>query len=763
MTENKHVLIVECSENKLQAINENNSSAKKDYVYGGVFTEFGVLNNNERMYTAENFIPGLNKMLERKAKRTVLYGEWDHPQGFGTSLDRISHTIESVTYNKEQNRIDGVVKFLPTRFGMEARALLNEGFPIFVSSRAAGITDQHGGVKVNELFTYDAVADPGFSSAKLGSLNESMGYPSTANYKIYEMANYSHINNLLEDNGNKEIVTKNQMTEYSEYLQEQIFTLKSQLDTLTNNGKVSPDVIMKIVEDYENMRQQQDKLIGYLEHFRTTASSYFNVLEDKIGDVVEHTNYLAETVNINISFTEYLAENIVKTIEYSEYIAEKSEDIIKFQRYIAENVAKNIAFSEYIAEETCKNTEFGDYLAEKLDNSVSYSQYIAEHVDDSILFTESIAQHTQNNIHYSEYIAEETSHNTAYLNYIAEAQDSTLNMIIGNKLFENSGTQMPNMKNITSVAQYYNDGDDTVNIQEDPISDITTGDELIPIQPIEGQSQVQTQDDEGQSQDDAQGDGGQSQVQTQDDDTHTQPQVETQPEIQDTDLTFGSLVSVGDNTGSVIGLDKVNGIVIIKMDETGNEVQVAESKVTKLSGTVMENKESIKDFIGDLITETKKRKAAEASEPDFLKFLTDKSKQTWYSLCPESKEKINLAINESKEVLITESQILNVFEKALAAPQKSKEQILLEHIPSALKVTWEKIDEKYKNEILLQSTLHHGLNTPAKMEAFWESRRLENFLQLKESKTILNENVKVDDNLSTDYINAFMNKLKEYK
>lgn len=751
MTENKHVLIVECSENKLQAINENDSSAKKDYVYGGVFTEFGILNNNERMYTAENFIPGLNKMLERKAKRTVLYGEWDHPQGFGTSLDRISHTIESVTYNKEKNRVDGVVKFLPTRFGMEARALLNEGFPIFVSSRAAGITGQHGEVKVNELFTYDAVADPGFSSAKLGSLNESMGYPSTANYKIYEMANYSHINNLLEDNGNKEVVTKAQMSEYSTYLEEQIVGLKMQLESLTNSGKVAPEAIVKIAEDYENMREQQDKLIGYLEHFRSKASSYFNILENKIGDVVEHTNYLAETVSNNISFTEYLAENIVKTIEFSEYIAEKSEDIIRFQQYIAEHVEKNIAFSEYIAEHSEKNTIFGDYLAEKLDKSVSYSQYIAEHVDNNILFTESIAEHTQNTINYSEYIAEETSHNTAYLNYVAEGLNTTITAISGNKIFENSGMQLPNANTVTVVSQYYNDGDDTVNIQEEPISDITTGDELIQIQPIDGQPETQPQDDETQN------DETQSQEEG---DNGTQ---ETQPEIQDTDLTFGSLVSVGDNTGSVIGLDKVNGIVIIKMDETGKEVQVAESKVTKLSGSVMENKDSIKDFIGNLITETKKRKASETSEPAFLQFLTDKSKQAWYSLCPESKEKINLAINESKEVLITESQILNVFEKVLAAPQKTKEQILLEHIPSALKVTWEKIDEKYKNEILLQSTLHNGLNTPAKMEAFWESRRLENYIQIKESKTILNETVKSDNVLSNEYIDSFMNKLKGFK
>jgi hypothetical protein len=228
---------------------------------------------------------------------------------------------------------------------------------------------------------------------------------------------------------------------------------------------------------------------------------------------------------------------------------------------------------------------------------------------------------------------------------------------------------------------------------------------------------------------------------------------------------FAEMIVSGEDFGTVNDIKSTEDYFQLnEQDKVFNKLKDLDNQITKEDDGVNDDGDPKQSyFIGDLITETKKRKASEASEPAFLKFLTDKSKQTWYSLCPESKEKINLAINESKEVLITESQILNVFEKALAAPQKTKEQILLEHIPSALKVTWEKIDEKYKNEILLQSTLHHGLNTPAKMEAFWESRRLENFLQLKESKTILNENVKVDDNLSTDYINAFMNKLKEYK
>ena len=55
----KPVLIVENSTN---ALIRENSSTKKDYVLGGTFTEFGVKNRNERIYTADKFIPALDEM-----------------------------------------------------------------------------------------------------------------------------------------------------------------------------------------------------------------------------------------------------------------------------------------------------------------------------------------------------------------------------------------------------------------------------------------------------------------------------------------------------------------------------------------------------------------------------------------------------------------------------------------------------------------------------------------------------------------------------
>jgi hypothetical protein len=154
------------------------STKKGDYILGGNFTEFDIKNRNDRIYTAEKFLPHLQELMSRKNQLGVIYGEFDHPDVFDTSLSRVSHTIEKAFYVKETNVVKGEIRLLNTHWGKEAKALVDDNCPIFVSSRAAGITESDGTVTVKKLFTYDAVADPGFSSARMEvkSLNETLGY-----------------------------------------------------------------------------------------------------------------------------------------------------------------------------------------------------------------------------------------------------------------------------------------------------------------------------------------------------------------------------------------------------------------------------------------------------------------------------------------------------------------------------------------------------------------------------------------------------------
>ena len=130
------------------------------YIMKGIFTEFLKKNRNDRIYTPEKFLPHLSELLERKELLKVVYGEFDHPDVFDTSLSRISHTVHNAWYVKEENRVDGEIRLTSTFYGKEARSLVDDDLPIFVSSRAAGVTESNGEVTVKKLFTYDAVGDP---------------------------------------------------------------------------------------------------------------------------------------------------------------------------------------------------------------------------------------------------------------------------------------------------------------------------------------------------------------------------------------------------------------------------------------------------------------------------------------------------------------------------------------------------------------------------------------------------------------------------
>lgn len=149
----KYVMIVERGSEKLNKVTESASNTSKKFLLSGIFTEFDIKNRNQRFYNAPNFIPVMENLLARKQQLGVLYGEFDHPDVFDIAGKNASHAIEALTHNESSNRVDGTIALLSTHWGKEARAIINDGYPLFVSSRAAGVTDGQGHVQLKELFT----------------------------------------------------------------------------------------------------------------------------------------------------------------------------------------------------------------------------------------------------------------------------------------------------------------------------------------------------------------------------------------------------------------------------------------------------------------------------------------------------------------------------------------------------------------------------------------------------------------------------------
>ena len=634
----KPVLIVENSTNSL--IREN-STGKKDYILGGTFTEFGVKNRNERIYTADKFLPALDELNERIQNLGVVYGEFDHPDVFDTSLSRASHIITKASYLKEANKVEGEIRLLNTYWGKEAKALVDDGCPIFVSSRAAGITEADGSVSLKKLFTYDIVADPGFASAKMSVkvLNESLGYTNPkSNFRIYEMSDESKINELFNMNKN-DYVTKQQLTDYSQYLVKELASTKKEVKSAITKGNMNPKKLEQLLEYYEELNKTNSQVVKYLDYLAEKVQVVVNEnksLKETADKLVKHNDYLAENLEKAINYSEYLAENLDKNIEYSEYLAENLDKNISYSEYIAENLDKNISYSEYLAENLDKNIAYSEYIAENLDKNIAYAEYIAEHVDNSIAYSEYLAEHVEGNIAYSEYIAEHLDDNIAYSEYIAENLDKSISyqgMIVerlnGGKLFESAEESFPSLQDA---------GFDAFEEEEEVCE--PCGDEVAP--ELNGVAEIA-------------------------------------PE------------------------EVYNNEEEISSEEAPEAIEASEEEEEEAFAYEGKSDTELSKSIDKLIEEAKKRKVSESTDLNFLKFLNKSQVESFYALSEEEQETVKLHINERS--YFTQKDVLSLIAEALSSKNESLEERVIRLMPENIKPIWGQLNESSKRSILSQAKL----------------------------------------------------------
>ena len=359
---NKKLLILERSKSNLNMTKDANGSI----VLEGVFTEIGVKNKNNRIYEEAEVLPHI-KELQEKVKTNKLLGELDHPKDFDISLSNVSHVIEDLQYDESKKQVLGRIRLLNTSKGKEAQALIEDGIPLHISSRAAGTVDEAGKVKIKKFFTYDLVADPGFENAELARVNESYGFEDSEGLYIYEMEdsedeiNKTNKTDLIMEKNTENFVTVEDFNKYTEYV-------KNTLDGVKESANSNNDELIQ-------------KLVTYTEH-------------------------IAEKVNQVTDYTEYLSENLDKSISYSDYLAENVDKIKNYSSYLGEELDKTIQYSEHVAEQADKGIQYSNYLGEKLEKGIEYSEYVAETVDKNIAYSEYLGENLTKSIKYSEYIAE---------------------------------------------------------------------------------------------------------------------------------------------------------------------------------------------------------------------------------------------------------------------------------------------------------------------------------------------------------------------
>ena len=341
------------------------------------------------------------------------------------------------------------VRLLNTPSGQIAKTLVESGCTISTSSRAAGQVANEGKVKIQRIFTYDLVAEPGFSEAVLRrAVNESfqsnysMLFESLDNIKsssiINKLVDISESLNLADsikvykinneeivkpmENNNKhmtnEFVTTEAFNQYSELVKSKFDSLKESVDKMVDNFAVTE----------EDQTEEDPTLVTdpNAEEEKTPATNnqlveYVNYLSSELGKVIEYNNYLSGMLNKSIDYSEHVAEKVNKVIDYSDYLAEKVEQGIGYSEYVGENLNNAIDYSEHIAENVNKNIKYTEYLAENLDKGIQYTEYVAEKSEQGIRYTEYVAENLKHSVGYANYLAENLEKGIKYSEYIAES------------------------------------------------------------------------------------------------------------------------------------------------------------------------------------------------------------------------------------------------------------------------------------------------------------------------------------------------------
>lgn len=350
MNTNSKLLILERSGSTL-AFAQDNSGA---YVLEGVFGEIDKLNRNNRIYTEDEYLPQVEN-LQAKIKSSKLLGELDHPQNFDISLKNVSHIIEELRYDKDKKQILGKIRLLDTDAGKQAKALVDAGVPLHISSRAAGTVESNGKVKIKQLFTYDLVADPGFANAELKRVNEAFGFEDNQDLLIYEINPTDNNQTQIKEEQNMEnarFVSTDDFNSYSKYLAEEIKAIKESLTALNSSESTN--------EEIKNLKE------------------YSSYLAEKLNQAIAYSEHVAEKADQGIQYSEELAEKLDNSIQYSEHIAEGVEAIKNYTNYLAESYNEGVMTHENV-------TKYMNYLKENLEKVTEYAEYVAETVNSNLL------------------------------------------------------------------------------------------------------------------------------------------------------------------------------------------------------------------------------------------------------------------------------------------------------------------------------------------------------------------------------------------
>lgn len=406
----------------------------------GVFGVCGVRNDNHRVYEKANYAKCLEALQTKIANNNCL-GELEHPNSFNINLDNVSHIIEAIQMN-EDGTVTGTVKLLNTPKGQIAKAIVEGGAPLFISSRAAGSVDSKGNVTLQSIATYDLVGTPGFSQAKL-----------TAENKKFECLNESLENPCWM------IVESETPEEGDENKNEPSTEPSTEKENNDNNdNKVTMEDLKKSIEELtQKVTQLEAQLHVAQESFEPVeyaqienwireefAPELRNSINESIAEGVERWVIEEITPKINNWITEEFASNVQSWIV--EHFADAVQNWITeeysgtVQKWINEEYSG--AMQQWITEEYCEAIQ--KWINEEYSGTLQ--KWITEHFAGSIeqWVNEEVTNDCKENIR--KWINEEVM--PQYKNSITEEINSNLSEYLESKNVSESSNKFASIDKV---------------------------------------------------------------------------------------------------------------------------------------------------------------------------------------------------------------------------------------------------------------------------------------------------------------------------
>jgi Prohead core protein serine protease len=814
--EQKHVLIVERGGGKLvqESIQEPVTLGRHRPKLSGNFTQFDVENRNKRYYTAENFVPVMNRLLEKKKTLGVLYGEFDHPDVFDIAGKNVSHTIDTLIYNEANNCIDGTIKLLNTRLGQDAQAIIEDGEPIFVSSRAAGVTNANGVVALKELFTYDIVLDPGFATSVM-SLNESYGHSigDEVAYRIYEMQD-SGVNNLFTDNKNDQR-THMDINEMRLILSDEVAKLEAKIFASIQEGTSSPEEVTALVNEHAMVKEELEQVKKYLGEFQkkithlmqenkklsennqkltselNETNAYSNHIASGLNNIKEDLSKIETRVSDTEGFVEHVAENTQANILFTESVARETEIAQKFAEYVANETKLTQGFTEHIANEAKLTREFAEYVANEGKDTREFAEYVANEAQTIQGFVEYVANESNKDEIYLGYIAEQVDGIVGYNTELVTRLKATtpvlesvsseesihgiadINEFLGNdEEFSNIIEEEPNAEDLTSGeeeegAEEEENADDTAGVQvagveEQPAND---GSELDANMGADLGADAATgiEGDNTEMGVEAGIEGGEAPVIV----PVMDPAMGDMPgaELPADNLEDGSFeatllnnlvkILTTDETGIVMEITPDNKLIIQK---SGSEetMTVGEGEYELLNSSEDTN---LTETVTSMLDEIKKSRALANQRPHFMSFLDESQITNFKMMEPEVQNDIILAMENAE--YFSAADVLALIGEQINKTTVSYEDNLIENIPAPLKEAWNSLPQENKLSLIAESKYFH-LTSKTDIKSFWNTRSFAKVVTGTDAVLIKESAANTTDDFTTDYVDAFMSKIDQY-